>query len=446
MTIDSDSSPKWTWTTKLVATLTIVAIIAFFIVRFSNLLGPLLLVAILYYLFYPLADHLRRWFKIPWRVAVTIIYLLVVLILAGLLTLGGFALVEQLQSLITFLDKTINDLPQTIANLQSQVLVFGPFRYDLSQSDLGSISNQILSVVEPLLGRIGGLLGTFATGAASGLGWLAFVLIISYFVLAETGGIPNSILTFNIPGYGSDLRRLVDKLGNIWNSFLRGQLIIIGITIVLYSILLGSLGVHYYIGLACLAGLARLVPYVGPFVAWTTYGLVTYFQGSTIFGLTEWGYVILVIAIAMVTDYILDNFVNTKIMSNALKVHPAAVLLAALIGANLIGFVGVLLAAPVLATLKLFSQYTTRKLFDLDPWEGISEMEGNKPLPPLARHIQVFVERVISRVRKLIGGSETLMGFVKQMREFFLRLAHWVQKHSKQKSQSPPVDPPSTPE
>jgi hypothetical protein len=49
-------------------------------------------------------------------------------------------------------------------------------------------------------------------------------------------------------------------------------------------------------------------------------------------------------------------------------VHPAAVLVAAIIAANLIGIIGLLLAAPVLATLKLLAGYTLRKLLDQDPW------------------------------------------------------------------------------
>jgi hypothetical protein len=55
-------------------------------------------------------------------------------------------------------------------------------------------------------------------------------------------------------------------------------------------------------------------------------------------------------------------------MADALRVHPAAVLVAAIISASLLGVVGVVIAAPMLATLQLIGQYTLRKMFDLDPW------------------------------------------------------------------------------
>jgi predicted PurR-regulated permease PerM len=55
-------------------------------------------------------------------------------------------------------------------------------------------------------------------------------------------------------------------------------------------------------------------------------------------------------------------------MSDALEVHPAAVLVMVIISASLFGLVGVLLAAPVLASLKLIFTYIVRKLMDADPW------------------------------------------------------------------------------
>ncbi|MEN6409289.1 MAG: AI-2E family transporter [Anaerolineaceae bacterium] len=458
MSLPSNTSPHWNWTTKLLVASTFIAITAFLLVRFNNMLGPLLMVAILCYLIYPLANHLRNWLKMSWRVSVTIIFLLLVLLFAGLLTWGGFAIVEQTQNLIEFLNKTVNDLPRIIADLQTKSIVLGPFVWDLGQIDLTALSTQILSWVEPLLGNLGGLVGGFASGAATGLGWFAFIMLVSYFILAETGGNASALFTIEIPGYRDDINRMVEKLGHIWNSFLRGQLIIILITIILYTILLSAIGVHFALGLAALAGLARLVPYVGPAVAWITYALVALFQEHTIFGLSSWGYVVLVVGVAMIFDYILDNFVNTKIMSNALKVHPATVLIAALVGANLIGFMGILLAAPVLASLKLFTRYAMRKMFDLDPWQGIEEMEAVRPLPPLARYIQVVFLRLYVRIRNSIKASKAIMGFLHGAQNLlrrvlawaqnlFQRLRTWFRSHIKSKTPSEPVDdPPVHPE
>ena len=144
-----------------------------------------------------------------------------------------------------------------------------------------------------------------------------------------------------------------------------------GLAAIIYSIVLSFLGVNYAVGLALLAGLARFVPYLGSFTIWSTLFLVTFFQEFKPFGLEPLLYALIVVAFAWLIDMIVDNFVAPNIMAQALKVHPAAVLVAAIIGLGLLGILGIIIAAPSLATLQLIGRYFTRKLFDLDPWEGL---------------------------------------------------------------------------
>jgi predicted PurR-regulated permease PerM len=372
-------SPKWSNTTKLIVGLTILAIFAFLFIKFQTLLAPLLLTFILVYLMYPPSNWVSRNLRINWRLSVTINFLILFLSIAGLITWGGLALLDQGQSLLKFLEGIIAGLPNTLNTLVNAPITIGPFKFDVYHLNLNPIGSQITSAIQPLFGEIGSLLGTIATGAASFVGWLLFVMIMAYFILAETAGKPERILYFDIPGYSEDFRRMGVVLGRVWNAFLRGQILIIAFVILVYSILFGSLGVNYFFGLAIIAGLARFLPYIGPFIAWSTYALVAYFQGTTVFGFSSLGYAVFIVLTAWVTDLIIDNFVSTRVMANVLEVHPAAILIAALIGANLIGITGVILAAPVLATVELIFSYVSRKLFDLDPWEGIDTAPTVKP-------------------------------------------------------------------
>jgi predicted PurR-regulated permease PerM len=140
------------------------------------------------------------------------------------------------------------------------------------------------------------------------------------------------------------------------------------LVIFIYTVLMSLLGMQYTFAIAILAGLGRFVPYVGPLIVWIVITLVGLLQGSNYFGLPSWQFTILVLILAIITDQIIDNYIGPRIMGHSLGVHPAAVLIAALIAANLIGIAGLLLAAPVLATLKLLGRYVVRKLLDLDPW------------------------------------------------------------------------------
>ncbi len=390
------ASPPWSPTTKLVVSLTVVAVLAGLIIQFRGIIVPLLLAFMLAYLFSPLAERLQRRLHFSWQLAVGIIYLLMLLVLLGLLTLGGVGIVQQVSNLVTVVQQNLYAIPKIIQDISGHVYQFGPFQFDFRHMDLSAISSQLLGMVQGVLGRTGTLLSTVASGAASFLAWGMFVLIISYFVLAESGGLRGQILSLDIPGYSEDVRRLSSELGRIWNAFLRGQIIIFVLTIIIYTIVFGVLGVRYAIAIAFLAGLAKFVPYVGPFIAWTTLGLVAYFQGYTVFGLSPFAYAILVIVLGVVIDQSFDNVVSPRIIGQVLRVHPAAVLVAAFISATLLGLLGIVLAAPILATILLFWRYTLRKMLDLDPWPAGDVVA---PPPPGAH----FLARIRRFVRDQIG-------------------------------------------
>ena len=384
------TSPSWGTNTKLVVALTIVVIVGALLVKFQFILTPLLIAFLLAYLFHPLASFLQRKLHFSWNASVAVIYLFIIILLLGLLTLGGVGLVQQVQSVVTIVQDAIKTLPQLIDSISGKVYQFGPFKVDFSALDLKAISSQVLGMVQPLLSRTGALVSTVAGSAANFFGWSLFVILVSYFVLAESGGLRDRIVSVDVPRYTLDFERLSRELGRTWNAFLRGQIIIFFLAVIVYSIVLTVLGVHYALSLAFLAGLARFVPYVGPAINWIVLVLVAYFQVYKLFGLSPFYYTLLILVTALVIDQIFDNIVSPRILSDALKVHPAAVLVAAIIAANLFGILGVVVAAPILATATLLWKYTMRKMLDLNPWP---EQESHQAPPPFGSRFLASTRR-----------------------------------------------------
>lgn len=401
---EPSSSPKWGATTKLIIGLSFVAILALLVIQFRHLVGPLILAFMLSYLLYPVANWLTKAIKLPWQTAVTLIYILLFLIVVGLITLSGLAVVQQLQSLFNFLQNSLKNFPQFLEQLSHQTFVFGPFQFSLAQYDLPALANQALSIVQPLLGRAGSLISSVAASAATTFLWGLFVLIVSYFLLADAGKrVRHEFVHIEIPGYQADLERFGAEMRCIWNDFFRGQLIVISFAILAYFILLTILGVRYAIGIAVLAGVGRLVPYIGPWALWITTFLVTYFQSGNYFGLQPLQYSILVLVLAFLTDQTFDNIVQPRFMGETLGVHPAAVLVAAIIFANLIGLIGLILAAPVVATLKLIGTYVVRKMLDLEPWPNVPKPPPRRTLNPVvegSKKAMKFLQQRLSRGRK----------------------------------------------
>jgi hypothetical protein len=71
-------------------------------------------------------------------------------------------------------------------------------------------------------------------------------------------------------------------------------------------------------------------------------------------------------------------------------VHPAAVLVAAIVAANLFGILGVVVAAPILATATLLWKYIMRKMLDVNPWP---EEEQRRPPPPPGSRLFASIRR-----------------------------------------------------
>jgi predicted PurR-regulated permease PerM len=387
-----EKSPRWGSTTKMIVGLVIVGIIAFLIYRFQSLISPLLMIFIFAYLFHPMAALIANGLRTSWKGAVNILYLIIFFILFGLLTVGGIGLVQQVQSLISQVQTIVANLPAFLESLSGQVLKIGPWELNIGPSEVQAITQQLLAFVQPLLGRTGNLVGALASGAAEVFGWMFFILIVSYFVMSESNGLRSNLIKIDLPGYSEDFRKLGTELSHIWNAFLRGQILIFFLTVIVYIFLLSLLGVKYALGLALMAGLAKFLPYIGPAITWVVMALVTFFQASKPFNFEARPliYMLIVVGVSLIVDQIIDNLITPRILARTLKVHPAAVLVTALVAANLLGILGVVIAAPSLASVTLLGRYTIRKMFDQNPFPAWD----TAPPSPVGREWMVYLRKL----------------------------------------------------
>ena len=84
-----------------------------------------------------------------------------------------------------------------------------------------------------------------------------------------------------------------------------------------------------------IAGFGRFIPYLGAFIGWVGFAIGALIQNPTPFGLTPFVYMLLVLGVSLFIDVILDHLVTPSVMSEALDVHPAAILISALVGGQM---------------------------------------------------------------------------------------------------------------
>jgi predicted PurR-regulated permease PerM len=384
-------------TLKIIVGLSFATALGALLIAFRFFIGPLLLAGILAYFLHPLALRLADSTRLNWRLSVSVVYLVLLILLVSFFTASGVVIVSQIESLFNLIRNFVNnELPSLIDTLSEQTIVFGPLTLDFSQLNLETLGQQLLNNLQSLLGQAGGLIGAVATGAAGIVGWTAFVLLVSYFLASDAGRVPDVLSYITVPGYDYDIRRMARELGRIWNAYLRGQFFILLLVVIVSAILMTSLGVRLALAIALLTGLARFIPYIGPLSVSLITFLVAIFQSSNIFQISPLYYALIVVLIAILVDQIFDNFVTPRVLGETLGVHPAAVLVAALVLAQLIGLIGLVLAAPVLASLRLLTAYITRKMFDLDPWP-----EPEQDLAPIEAPWSRFYSALRNRLGEL---------------------------------------------
>ncbi len=397
MTTENQHSPSWGTTTRLVIGLTLVAILAGIFIYYRSIVVLLVLASIITYLFEPIVSWLTEKTRMSWRMNTTLVFLLLVILLIGLLTGAGLVIAQQATGLVRVIQEFIENLPV----LADDLTVFLE-QYGIKDViNLNDLANRLLETIQPILGQAGSIVGSIATGAATGIGRTFFVVFVAYFILSESQRVGE--ITFDqIPQYGYDIKRMTRQLKTIWDSFFRGQIIIFVMVFVVYLIVLSSLGVRFSIALAALLGMAVFIPYVGIWISSTVMVLVTFFQPYNYFGLLPWHFAAMVLAIVLIINFVFDNYITPRFLGRTLDIHPAAVLVAALFMASLLGLVGIFLAAPVVATIKMVGLYGFRKMFDLDPWPE-PEVEPNPvefPWYRWSRQLKSWIKKLRSRKRE----------------------------------------------
>lgn len=224
----------------------------------------------------------------------------------------------------------------------------------ISAEKISGYVNAVIQKLSQLTGAVGSLI--FFT-----LMLLLFTVIILYeyhnFKRSLVGLIPNKYFELGI--------RLLRNIEKQVSSYLHGQLLAASSVAVLSIIGLfllnvlvdAKLSLIVFIGI--IAGLANLIPLVGPFVGMVPAILVAIMNHLGTHG-EQAGHLLTVIlsivVMFIVVQQIDNNFVTPKLVGKSVGMHPLAVIIALLIGANLMGPVGMLVAVPAAGTLKVISK------------------------------------------------------------------------------------------
>lgn len=339
--------------------------------RLRDIMTPVVLALLLGYLVsLPVKWVLRHtgWPRGP----VTFVTELIVVLLV--LTAPAVIMPKLVNVLVAFtntLVKVIQELlqvePKPITISPAWTIDLGRFYQPINQW-LNGLIGPDLTTIQNLLAPVAGSAAVVVKGAVSGIIWALFIFVFSFYLVKDSPKLGRFIRSNMPETLRPEFERLWQELGQVWDAFVRGQItlgIIIGVTV---WIVTSILGVRSASALGLISGILEFVPGIGPVIAAVPGILIALILGSSWLPLPHLWFALLVGLFYFLLQQLENLYLLPRIVGSRVRLHPAVVIFGALAGAQLGGVLGILLAAPVIATLRLMLGYAYRKVLDLPPF------------------------------------------------------------------------------
>ena len=320
----------------------LLAVIFFYFSR--RVLTPFFIAFALAYLLDPVTDRLES-LKISRTFSVLV------------LMAGVFSLVTGIGLLIFPLLKL--QAEHLVSNLPDYIAIMQEWMYPLlgvvgePEKIQGILNRELLKVGElPLkvISSITSILWGSVAGLFSFILLLANLVIIPvvmFYLLRDYDLINKKMLSFVPARSREQVLSLIKEIDGVLAGFVRGQLMVGLIMAGLYSIGLFFCGTPMSLFIGLLAGLASLVPYLGLVFGFVPAAILTFMQTQ------DWVLVFGVAGVFAVVQGLEGMIITPRIVGEKIGLHPVAIILAVLLGAEFFGLVGVIVSVPVAAALNV---------------------------------------------------------------------------------------------
>jgi predicted PurR-regulated permease PerM len=307
-------------------------------------LTPLAAAFVIAYLLDPLIDRLER-IGVRRRFGILLVLVLAGALVFMVLLLGVPRLVRELTALAERMPFYLERLVTVVVpELETRLGIELP---DTLEELLGGLRGLELTALrafrDVLLGTLSTVTGTLGTVVG-----LLVIPILAFYLLVEFDQLLRRAAEWIPRGQREYVVEKARTADHLISGFLRGQLLVATILGLLYAVGFGVIGIDLAIGVGLLAGVMALIPYLGNVVAVSLSSLLCVLE----FGF-DW-HLLAVLGWYVVVQN-LEGFVLTpRIVGGSVGLHPGAVIVALLIGGDLFGFLGLLIAVPAAAVVKVF--------------------------------------------------------------------------------------------
>jgi len=365
---------RWSDGTKQWVVIGAVILLALAFYRFQRIVTPVIVAALLAYILHPGVSFLQRRVGIPRTLAAFIVYLVLLALIVLVPVLVIPALVEQVREL----NLNLQDMLNFVQSILRKPITIGGFTLELTR-----LYDQLAASVETLFSSIASGSVNLLLSVASGIAWFVIVLVLSFWLVKDAPFIRQQLEGIAPRSYQRDVQFLGQQIVGVWRAFFQGQLILCLAVGSVVFLTMTIVGLPYALLMGLIAGVLELIPNIGPAAAAIPALFVAFIRGSSYLPLSHFWFALLVAGLYVLIQQVENNLLVPRIMGHSLNLHPLVVLVGVLAGASVAGILGIFLAAPALATLRVLGRYIYRRLLDQEPFPAEEEPTTSAVILPI---------------------------------------------------------------
>ena len=329
----------------------------------GDVLLPFVVGGAIAYFLDPVADRLESWGLS--RAAATGIITTLAVILCALLAL------VIIPTLLDQMVELIHVMPQLMRDLQTFLNERFPNLLDANSP----VRQALISLGEIVQSKGADLINSVITSAMSLFHVVVFLIIapvVAVYLLLDWDRMVAAVDELLPRDHAPVIRQLAKEIDSVLAGFVRGMGTVCLILGTYYAISLMLVGLNFGLAVGFIAGLVTFIPYLGALIGGVlAIGLALFqFWG-------DWGTIAIVGAIFWVGQVTEGNFLTPKLVGSSVGLHPVWLLLALSVFGALFGFVGMLVAVPVAASMGVIARYATSQYMNGSLYLGGSGRDGS---------------------------------------------------------------------